>query len=196
MKYYFINITSLRVVQKKYCGPLFKHSLWEPDKGPTAVCCADGILSEPSVQFGRQAGPEEDRRHRCSFADGGRRHNSDPRHKITGAVGTTATVGTCTARRAQKIAPLTVSTCADGQAVGTGTFYFCIFANLFISCKYLNLFIYVLLSSIYTNCRDSYSKKLCKCYCMRVHIISEGGNAPITCLCPHVVYTKCYWIEI
>jgi hypothetical protein len=106
------------------------------------------------------------------------------------------------------VAPLTVSTCVDGHVVGSlrylmptarpsAQMIFFIYANLFIICKYLNLFIYVLLLSIYTKCRDSYfSEKLHKCYRMRVHIISEDGNPPITCLCPHVVYKKCCWIEI
>jgi hypothetical protein len=103
------------------------------------------------------------------------------------------------------MALLTMLNCANGLAIGSlgqpmssaQVIFFGIYANLFIICKYLIFFTYILLSNIYTNCRNLWSsEKLRKCYRMRVHIISEGGNAPITCLCPHVVYTKCYWIKI
>jgi hypothetical protein len=50
--------------------PLIWQPLRESDKGQTAVYCADGILSGPSAQFGRQAGPEEDRRHRLAVGIG------------------------------------------------------------------------------------------------------------------------------
>jgi hypothetical protein len=90
-------------------------------------------------------------------------------------------------------------------------FYFCIF----ISLKYFNVFIYWLLSSIYTMCMDSYlSEKLRKCYRMRVHIIacfwigwshikdvyclSKHPTAPIYIYCCHMIALEgdCYPLSL
>jgi hypothetical protein len=65
--------------------------------------------------------------------------------------------------------------------------------GLFISLKYFNVFIYLLLSSIRSNYRDSYPfEKLRKCYHMRVYIISEGGNTP-KFVCVHMLCTQVRW---
>jgi hypothetical protein len=139
---------------------LARESLREPVKGPTAVNCADGKMSGPSAQHGAREGSGGRRRHSCSYADGHRRPRSGPRHKRLVTIGTTKPSAQLAARWAQIILPLTVSTCADGQAVGSDAYamptarpsaqvFFIYFANLFIVSKYLNLFIYVLLSSIY-----------------------------------------------
>jgi hypothetical protein len=98
---------------------------------------------------------QKSRRHSCRCADGHRWPTLRPRHNGGATVGTTWPSAQLPARWAQIVRPLTVSSCADGRAVGSDDSampmaYFFLLANLFIVSKNLNLFIYVLLSSIYT----------------------------------------------
>jgi hypothetical protein len=109
----------------------------------------------------RRRGPSAQisRRHSRICADGHRRPRGHPRHKRTGAVGTPSPSAQDNDRWAQKLRPLTETSSADGQAVGSDVWamptakpsaQLIFFLNLFIVLKNLNLFIYVLLSSIYT----------------------------------------------
>jgi hypothetical protein len=103
----------------------------------------------------RRRGPSAQisRRHSRICADGHRRPRGHPRHKRTGAVGTPSPSAQDNDRWAQKLRPLSETSSADGQAVGSDAWamptakpsaQLIFFLNLFIVLKNLNLFIYVL----------------------------------------------------
>jgi hypothetical protein len=62
---------------------------------------------------------QKSRRHSCSCADGHRRPSHRPRHNGPVTIGTAWPSAQRPARWAQTVRPLTVSNCADGQAVGS-----------------------------------------------------------------------------
>jgi hypothetical protein len=139
---------------------------------PTAWSYADGYLSGPSTQVSVSSRYTDGRRHRIVVGTAGigptatddTRYAADTRSitpRVT--VGTKMAVGTALTWHGGSNG---VNMCllrgayADGQAVGTRSSKFSqkIYTSFFINSKYFNLFIYVLLSSIYTSCTNSYPR--------------------------------------
>jgi hypothetical protein len=137
---------------------------------PTAWSYADGYLSGLSTQVSVSSRYTDGRQHRIVVGTAGTGPTAadDTRYAAdTGSitprvtVGTKIAVGTALTRHGGSNG---VNMCllrgayADSQAIGTRSSKFSqkIYTSFFINSKYFNLFTYVLLSSIYTSCMNSY----------------------------------------
>jgi hypothetical protein len=125
-----------------------------------AVCCANGNLSGLSAQNGGKAGaaglpsvqvqmcrrpPSAQIRPSAQYKSG-RRHNDHHRHRYCHVDPEDCTVNGVSLCRWPGYRPTQVPY-ADGQAGGTGTFFH-IYANLFISFKYL-IFLFMYYSQVF-----------------------------------------------
>jgi hypothetical protein len=134
---------------------------------PTAWSYADGYLSGSSTQVSVSSLYTDGRRHRIAVGTAGNGPTAADGTRYTAGIGSItprATVGTALTRHGRSNG---VNMCllhgayADGQAVGTRSSKFSQknYTTFFINnSKYFNLFIYVLLSSIYTSCMNSYPR--------------------------------------